>query len=173
MVFLDGIKQIFQCSIQWVNTMVNSPGYINLERNRAYATCHVLFRVHTLLHLNKLAYALQHNLFIIILALSEFLPSATSELICRYLRFTLLTTHQVSFHHEQLHQVGFHQGQHMPTKQNSSHCMLCFGEIFIVFSSFFHFRKNSSFMLFLASHLSESFHPKNPNFLSFLPTLPH
>ena len=31
MVFLDEINQIFKCSIQWVNTMVLTPGFISLD----------------------------------------------------------------------------------------------------------------------------------------------
>ena len=96
MVFLDGIKQIIQRSILWANTMVMSPGFINLERKYAYATWYILFHVHTILCLYKPAYALLHILFIITLALTGISFLVTSKLLCRYIRFTLLTNSLLS-----------------------------------------------------------------------------
>ena len=67
-------------SIQWVNTMVVTPGFSLYERFFPYATWYVVSRVHTRLPLDRSAYALRHTLFIIDLAQTEFLSTFPSVL---------------------------------------------------------------------------------------------
>ena len=80
MVFLDGVIWTNHYPIQWVNTMVVTPGFALYERFYPYATWHVVFRVHMRLLLDKSAYALRHTLFTIDLAHAEFISSFPSVL---------------------------------------------------------------------------------------------
>ena len=64
--------------IQWVNTMVVTPGFALFERFCPYATWHVLNHVHTRLLLDKSAYSLKHTLFIKDLAQADFFSSLPS-----------------------------------------------------------------------------------------------
>ena len=58
----NGIPERDQIDIPALNKMGqyhgNTPEFINLERKYPYVTCHILFRVHMLLPLNKPVYAL-------------------------------------------------------------------------------------------------------------------
>ena len=60
--------------------MVVTPGFALYEHFFPYATWHVIFRVHTLLPLDRSVYALRHTLFTIDLAHAEFLSSLPSVL---------------------------------------------------------------------------------------------
>ena len=72
--------------------MVVTPSFTYLEHNWAYATWHIISRVHTRLPLDKLAYSLWHTLFITVLAHSKNSFFCTFYTNCRYIKCISVTS---------------------------------------------------------------------------------